>query len=108
MEPEGVDKIELFLYLTNTMSLDIVKSKYVQEKRLYPKDGSYDTTAKFLKVRTNKKGELTKHKYIKLDMVDHSDTQGIWFKNQMEGDEAEDENQGEDQGGENMAQSDKG
>lgn len=63
------------------MSLDILKQFVRDEERLYPKDGSFATKAKFLKVRTARKTEHRQHhKLIKLELVDHSDTQGIWYK----------------------------
>ena len=57
MAPEGKDKIELFDYLTHTMSLEIQHVSYKQEVQLYPYPEMGDVhmkMAKFIEVRAKK------------------------------------------------------
>ena len=91
LEPKGQDKIELFDYLTNTMSLEILKQNDRQETRMFPaSDGSTVAKPKFLTVRATKqkvKGGIGNphpggggqhiNKSIKLELVDHSKDYGI-------------------------------
>ena len=104
LKPRGQDKIELFDYLTNTMSLEIKEVKSINEKRMYPKDDTrepwqeedFDAKPKFITVKATKqknKGSVGNahssgsgqhlDKKIKLELVDHSKEHGIPYKNQI-------------------------
>ena len=54
MAPEGKDKIELFDYLTHTMSLEILKVVTKEEIQLYPEGEERRKNAKFIEVRAKK------------------------------------------------------
>jgi len=54
LEPRGSDKIELFDYLTNTMSLEILNQKEYKEVRMFQINGTIHANPKFLTVRATK------------------------------------------------------
>ena len=106
--PKGQDKIELFDYLTNTMSLEIKEVKQVPEQRMYPNfdnnpEDPFQANPKFITVKATKtknkgsvgnahSGGSREHfdKKIKLELVDHSKEHGIPYKNQIVGEDADD------------------
>ena len=87
LKPQGKDKLELFDYLTNTLSLEIQGQVVEQgETMMYPEHAQgARTMAKYLRVRAVKKGAQSEQKlckkYIKLQLIDHNKVQGIPYKN---------------------------
>ena len=67
------DKLELFDYLTNTLSLEILEKQSKKEESLFS-DYNSKEPAKYLVVKAAKKHSEQRHfnKWIKLDLVDHS------------------------------------
>jgi len=88
LEPTPEDKYELYDYLTNTRSLEIIGTVSIEkEYKMFPsaKDGGDWTYSKYLKVRavkktSNNQSQSMCKKKIKLDLVDHDIEYGIPYR----------------------------
>lgn len=83
LAPTNVEKIELFDYLTNNLSLEIQNDFTLLDRQMYRKNYDETVTAKYLKVKTKgqkNSGGKNCYRYIKLDLIDHSAQDGIPYR----------------------------
>ena len=104
LEPSPQEKVELYDYLTNTLSLVILGGveEVPEQSMFFNKEGRNEkVVAKYLKVKAVKKssnnnnqsGQGMIKKKIKLELIDHDKEKGIPYQNQLaaDGEDGEEE-----------------
>ena len=93
MEPNGQEAPELREYLNNTLCLEVASEKIKDERALYHKNGIWTFQTKYLTVNVVKKRNNNNYlqRKIKVVLVDHHASDGIPYKNKIQGEEPEDD-----------------